>query len=74
MKEEHLVNAYKGLIRPSVEYATPAWHSLITAQQAAGLEKQQVQALKNIFGVGLSANTLRAKAGIELLSAERRAG
>ena len=59
------------MIRPSAEYAAPAWHSLITATQAAELERQQTQALKNIFGPSLSANKLRQKANIDLLSKRR---
>ena len=73
LPEDRLVRAYKGLIRPTVEYAVPAWGSMVTAQQAALLEKQQVQALKNIFGPGLSAQKLRKKADIDLLSKRRRA-
>ena len=57
VKEDKLVRAYTSLIRPVVEYAAPAWHSLITAEQSELLECQQTQALKNIFGVGLSAAT-----------------
>ena len=71
LSEERLLRAYKCLIRPTTEYAAPAWHSLITAGQMADLEKQQVQALKNIYGPSLSANKLRKKAQIELLSKRR---
>ena len=71
LQEESLVKAYKTLIRPTVEYAAPAWHSLLTAGQAADLEKQQSQALKNIYGVGLSAHKMRLKAGVDVLSKRR---
>ena len=71
LSEEKLVRTYKCLIRPSAEYAAPAWHSLLTATQAAELERQQTQALKNIYGPSLSANKLRQKADIELLSKRR---
>ena len=71
LSEEKLLRAYKCLIRPTVEYAAPAWHSLLTAAQAAELEKQQVQALKNIYGPNISANKLRKKAAVELLSKRR---
>ena len=49
LSEKDLVKTYKCLIRPSVEYAVPAWHSTITATQAADIERQQTQALKNIY-------------------------
>ena len=50
LDQERLVHVYKTLIRPSVEYLAPVWSSMITAEQAEQLERQQVQALKNIFG------------------------
>ena len=71
LQEKDLVKTYKSLIRPVVEYAAPAWHSLLTATQAAELERQQVQALKNVYGTGISAEKMRKEAGIELLSARR---
>ena len=71
LSEDRLVRAYKCLIRPVAEYAAPAWHSLITAEQAEKLERQQSQALKNIFGCGVSAEKMRKKANIPLLSARR---
>ena len=71
LPEDKLIRTYKCLIRPTVEYASPAWHSLLTAGQAAHLERQQSQALKNIFGPGISANKMRKKAGLDLLSNRR---
>ena len=73
LDSDKLVRVYKGLIRPVAEYASPAWHSALTAAQAAHLERQQVQALKNIFGPDLSAAKLRSKAGVDLLSVRREA-
>ena len=71
LSEEKLTRTYKCLIRPTVEYASPAWHSLLTAGQAAELERQQAQALKNIFGPGISANKMRERAGVSLWSTRR---
>ena len=71
LPEDKLVKAYKCLIRPTVKYASPSWHPMLTATQAALLEKQQSQALKNIYGVGISANKMRIKAGIETLASRR---
>ena len=71
LKEDKLVTTYKTLIRPSIEYAAPAWHSLLTAGQAAVLKRQQVQSLRNIYGYGLSVDKLRKKANIHLLSTRR---
>ena len=73
LSEEKLVRTYKCLIRPTIEYAAPSWHSMITASQAADLERQQTQALKNIYGPTLSANKMRIKSGLDLLSKRREA-
>ena len=67
MKTEDLVQAYKFTIRPTAEYASPAWHSSLTWTQSEKLERQQTQALKNIFGVGTSAGKMRSMAGVERL-------
>ena len=71
LTEEKLVRTYKTLIRPSVEYVAPAWHSMLTAAQASTIEQQQILALKNIFGYNLSAKKLRSKTEINLLSKRR---
>ena len=71
LSETDLIKTYKSLIRPAAEYASPAWHSLLTATQANEIERQQVQALKNIYGPEISANKMREMADIELLSKRR---
>lgn len=71
LSQEKLVRTYTALIRPTVEYASPVWHISLTASQSALLEKQQSQALKNIFGPELSAEKLRKKANIDLLCRRR---
>ena len=71
MKEEDLVKTYQSMIRPCAEYASPAWHSLLTLGQSEQIERQQSQALKNIYGIGSSAQKMRQKSGIERLWARR---
>ena len=71
LSSERLVRAYKGFIRPLAEYASPAWHPLATAEQAAFLERQQCQALRNIYGFGTSAEKMRQLAEIPPLSRRR---
>ena len=71
LSTKRLVKVYKSVIRPSVEYLAPVWSPMITAEQSESLERQQVQALKNIFGPKISANKLRAEASIERLSQRR---
>ena len=67
MKQEDLVQAFKTTIRPAAEYASPVWDSLINAGQSEYLERQQIQAMKNIYGIGMSARKMRQKSGIERL-------
>ena len=55
MLSKDLVQAYKSTIRPAAEYASPVWHSSTNVSQSEFLERQQTQALKNIYGVGTSA-------------------
>ena len=71
LSEDKLVRAYSYLIRPVVEYAAPVWHSSITAEQSEKLERQQNQALKNIYGPGTSAQKMRLRANIPLLRTRR---
>ena len=71
MSIKDLVVVYTSIIRPVVEYAAAAWHSMLTCKQSEDLERQQVQALKNIVGPGISARKMREYLGIEPLS-ERR--
>ena len=71
MEQDDLVQVYKSAIRPSAEYASPAWHSMINIKQSEVLERQQTQALKNIFGVGVSARKMRDRSGLDRLWTRR---
>ena len=51
LQDEHIIRAYKSLVRPWVEYTAPAWHSLITAEQSEKLKRQQSQALKTFLAL-----------------------
>ena len=57
--ESELITYYCGAIRPVAEYASPAFHAMIPAYLSASLERQQMQALKNIYGPGISAGQMR---------------
>ena len=71
MTREDLTKVYKTIIRPIVEYGAVAWHSMLTAEQSSLLEKQQVQAMRNIIGPDISARKMRQELDISPL-AERR--
>ena len=69
--EADLVKVYTAYVRPLAEYASAAWGSMITKEQSDSLEQQQSQALKNIYGLGISARKMRDRAGLLTLE-ERR--
>ena len=69
--KEELVKFYCSSIRPTAEYASPAYHSMTPQYLSDKLEQQQTQALKNIYGWGASAAELRKQADLPKL-AERR--
>lgn len=64
LEEQQLIKVYKNPIRP---YAIPVWHSSITAEQSATLERQQSLVLRNIYGPNTSARKMRDKGGLESL-------
>ena len=69
--EEELVTVYKTMLRPVAEYGCVAFHSSLTDDQDARIERVQDHALKCIFGPGMSARKMRGQAGLETLR-ERR--
>ena len=40
---------YKGFVRPVVEYASPLWHSRLTAHQSLTLERLQVRVARQLL-------------------------
>ena len=46
---------------------SPEWHSLLTVGQSEQLERQQTQALKNVYGIGKSARAMRKESGLKRL-------
>ena len=45
-----LLHYYVSVIRPTLEYACPVWHSSITSEQSDTLENMQKRALRVIYG------------------------
>ena len=66
-----LVQVYKTMIRPIAEYACVAFHSSYTDEQDERIERLQDNALKCIFGPGISARKMRAQADLPTLRARR---
>ena len=50
LTQQDLLTVYKSTIRPVIEYSSVIYHPMLTAEQTSYIEKQQVRALKNIYG------------------------
>ena len=68
---QELVAVYKSTIRPVIEYSSVIYHPMLTAEQAAHIEKQQTRALKNIFGNEYSQKRLLELANLPTLEQRR---
>ena len=66
-----LIQVYKTMLRPVVEYGAVVFHSSLTDMQDELLERLQNHALKTIFGPGLSARKMCEQTAIPTLR-ERR--
>ena len=71
LTEQELVRVYSSSIRPVAEYASQILHPMLTDSQSYHIERQQNQALKFIFGAGISAEKMRKRANIESLEKRR---
>ena len=69
--EKELVTVYKTIIRPVAEYGAVVFHSSLTEEQTNLIERCQNNALKCIYGAGLSAREMREKAEITTLHDRR---
>ena len=68
---KELVQVYKTMLRPVVDYGAVVYHSSLTDMQDELLERLQNHALKAIYGPGISARKMRDMADIPTLR-ERR--
>ena len=66
-----VLSLYKALIRPVLEFAAPAFHSILTATQTAQLKRLQMRAMKLIFGWSVSYSTALEGSGMETLESRR---
>ena len=54
------------------EYASVAWHSMLSLEQTTVIERQQNKALQFIYyGIGFSAEKMQKMSGLETLAARR---
>ena len=66
-----LVRVYCSMIRPIFDYVAPAYHTLLTADQAQELERMQRYSLKTIFGYDVTYEDCLQRAGIPTLEQRR---
>jgi hypothetical protein len=70
--QTELVKVYQSIVRSVIEYCSVVYHSLLTAEMSAALERVQYQALKCIFGYEEpSYRILLQRAGLETLEQRR---
>ena len=70
--QKELVQVYSSLVRSVVEYCHVVYHSLLTGEMEADLERVQFQALKCIYGyAGQSYRSLLELSGLETLKDRR---
>ena len=70
--DRDLIKIYIAIVRSVIEYAVPAYHSLLTSNQADELERLQRTILKIIYGWNISYTDALVKSGLSTLE-ERRA-
>ena len=71
--ESELVKVYTTMIRPVAEYGAVVFHSSLTDQQDELLDSLQNNALKCVYGPGLSGRKMRELSGLSTLRDRREA-
>ena len=71
MKERDLMNVYKTVIRPVLDFASVAYHSILTEEQSFAIERLQMRAMKTVCGELVSYRTVLDSNRIETMRARR---
>ena len=71
MANADLLHIYKVTIRPAIEYASAAYHCLLTKEQSNSLERLQLRTMKTVFGDLVSYGTVIDAGLIEPLCQRR---
>ena len=66
-----LLEVYKIMLRPLLEYSAQVYHHMLTNEQSCELERQQIRALKVIYDFEESTSKLVERSGLESLSTRR---
>ena len=72
MEQTDLLTTYKSSIRPTIDFAAPTYHSLITTEQANSIERLQLRAMKIAFGPTVAYNTVLESGAVEPLEERRK--
>ena len=72
MSQKDLLSIYMNILRPSAEYCSAIYHSLIPEYMAAKLESVQRQAMKIVFGWQVNYEELLGNGTIETLEKRRQ--
>ena len=67
-KEANLVEIYKSIIRPIIEYSVQVYHHLLNKTQKDFVESMQMNSFKTIYGFKTSYSDALEKSGLERLS------
>ena len=71
MREDDLCRAFVTYLRPVLEYSSVAIHSMLTKEQSDLIDRQQIRALKIIYGFDKSSHLVHEMSGLENLSLRR---
>ena len=74
MKKTGLVRVYFSLIRPVAEFACVVYHTLLSEEQSAAIEKIQLRAFKIIYGELISYQTVLRTNGYKTMKERRTPG
>ena len=72
MAESDLLFVYLSVLRPVLDFAVPAYHSLLTAAQSLQLERLQLKAMKIIYSHDTTYSQAIEKSGILSLEERRK--
>lgn len=71
MKQSKLLDVYKSVVRPTIDFAAPSYHCLLTKNQSEDIERLQLRCMKIVFGATVSYPTVLESGLVEPLYARR---
>ena len=71
MKSPDLLMIYKAALRPTIEFASNTYHSLLTKEQSDDIERLQLRAMKTVCGTKVSYRTVLQSGLVESIRDRR---